>query len=138
MVTQDRACLFGAITNDVLAPTPAGDAVSRVWQALLSRFPTLELDEFVVMPNHVHGLLWITQRPDQRPENLSAIVGAFKSLAAREVNITIERTGSLWQRNYYERVVRDEAELNAIRQYIADNPLRWALDAENPDRSPSK
>ncbi len=85
------------------------------------------------MPNHVHGVLWITDVPTSRRTSLGAIVGAFKSLAAHEVNAMLKRTGSLWQRNYYERVVRNEAELTAIRKYIDENPLHWALDAENPD-----
>lgn len=134
IVTLDRAYFFGTIADDVFFPTPAGDAVSRVWQDLTSRFPTIEVDHFVVMPNHVHGLLWITDAPAPQQVSLGTIVGAFKSLAAREVNLMLKRTGSLWQRNYYERVVRSEAELNAIRRYIDENPLRWALDAENPER----
>ena len=134
IVAQERACLFGAIVDDVFLPTSAGDAVSRVWHDLPARFQTIELDHFVVMPNHVHGLLWINDVPAPQRESLGAIVGAFKSLAAREVNTALKRTGTLWQRNYYERVVRNEAELTAIRKYIIDNPLRWAIDAENPDR----
>ena len=66
--------------------------------------------------------------------SLGAIVGAFKSLVTREVNAMLGRTGPLWQRNYYERVVRSEAELDAMRKYIDENPLRWALDSENPER----
>ncbi len=108
--------------------------MSRVWRELPSRFPAVELDHFVIMPNHVHGLLWIADAPEPRRESLGAIVGAFKSLAAREVNALLKRKGSLWQRNYYERIVRNEAEVNAIRRYIDENPLRWALDAENPER----
>jgi REP element-mobilizing transposase RayT len=134
VVTQGRACHFGSITNEVFVPAPACGAVSRVWNALPSRFPSVVLDEFVVMPNHVHGLLWIADVPLPQRSSLGAIVGAFKSLAAREVNAAVKRTGSLWQRYYYERIVRNEAELGAIRQYILDNPLRWALDAENPER----
>ena len=134
IVTQDRACLFGAIVDDTFLPTPVSDAVSRVWRELPSRFPAVELDHFIIMPNHVHGLLWIADVSEPQRESLGAIIGAFKSLAPREVNAMLKRKGSLWQRNYYERVVRNEAELNAIRRYIDENPLRWALDAENPNR----
>ena len=108
--------------------------MSRVWHELPSRFPGLELDTFVVMPNHVHAVLWLTDAPAPQQTSLGAIVGVFKSLAAREVNALLKRTGVFWQRNYYERIVRNDAELLAIRNYVDENPLRWALDAENPDR----
>lgn len=124
------------IIGDIFHPAPAGDAVLRVWHDLPSRFPPVELDHLVVMPNHVHGLLWILDADPStsvRPR-LGDVIGAFKSLATREANAVLNRSGSLWQRNYYERVVRNEAELTAIRRYIEENPLRWALDAENPDR----
>ena len=137
IVTQHRACPFGWILDDRFHPTPTGDLVNRVWHELPDRFPSLEIDHFVVMPNHVHGLLWLldaSTSPSEQHVSLGAVVGAFKSLATREVNALLRRAGSLWQRNYYERVVRSEAELDAIRKYIDENPLRWALDAENPDR----
>jgi len=108
--------------------------VSRVWHELPVRFSSLELDEFVVMPNHVHGVLWLIETSAAQRVSLGAVVGALKSLATHEINALLGRTGPLWQRNYYERVVRDEAELTAIRRYIEENPLRLALDAENPDR----
>ena len=134
VVTQHRACLFGKILDDRFHSTPAGDLVTRLWHGLPNRFPLVELDHFDVMPNHVHSLLWLTEESAEQPVILGAIVGAFKSLAAREINAMLGRTGPLWQRNYYERVVRDETEPTAIRKYIEENPLRWALDAENPDR----
>jgi REP element-mobilizing transposase RayT len=134
IVAQDRACFFGTINDDAFHPTPAGDLVSRVWHELPGRFPSLELDHFVVMPNHVHGLLWLTETSAMQRMSLGAIAGAFKSLVTREVNAMLGRTGPLWQRNYYERVMRSEAELDAIRKYIDENPLRWALDSENPER----
>jgi REP element-mobilizing transposase RayT len=134
VVTENRVCLFGAVQDDRFVADPAGAVVARIWHELPGRFPSLDLDRFVVMPNHVHGVLWLTETSVAQRVSLSAAVGAFKSLAAREINALIGRTGSVWQRGYYERVVRNEAELTAIRRYIDQNPPRWALDAENPDR----
>jgi REP element-mobilizing transposase RayT len=114
-----------------------------MWQRIPRHFPFVELDECVVMPNHVHGILVIVDQnanndtPPSGPASgsLGAIVGNFKSVTARRINRIRKTPGTpVWQRNYYERVIRNERELNAIRQYIRDNPAHWAEDRENPDR----
>jgi REP element-mobilizing transposase RayT len=84
------------------------------------------LDVFVVMPNHVHAIVGIDRR--RRPPPLPAVVGAFKARASRAAD------RALWQRGYHDRIVRDETELAALREYIETNPLRWALDREHPER----
>jgi REP element-mobilizing transposase RayT len=90
------------------------------------------LDAFVVMPNHVHGVLQIPPSAE-KGVTLGVVLGAFKSLSAREVNGLIGRSQRpLWQRNYYERYIRDELSLNEIRRYINDNPKNWLHDGENP------
>ncbi len=129
--------------------------VERVWYALPLRFPTIALDEVVIMPNHVHFIVWLTAisvgaplagahdartgvRAGASPAaTLAAVVGAFKSIVANEwlewVNANSRaRSARVWQRNYYEHIVRDEDELTRIRQYIRDNPAKWAEDSENP------
>lgn len=111
------------------------------------------LDEWVVMPNHVHGILIIAAniiQPlaeiDVQPGlqnaasgSIGAIVGNFKSLMTRRIN-NLQHTpgGKVWQRGYYDRIVRNERELNATRQYIQDNPIRWAEDRENLDELVAK
>ena len=103
----------------------------------------IELDAWVVMPNHVHGTVIITDdrckgdRPvapsGPRPRSLGAMMAGFKSAATRRINTTRGTPGaSVWQRNYYEHVIRNESALDRIRQYIADNPARWSEDPENP------
>src|SRR5688572_31736185 len=106
------------------------------------------------MPNHVHGIIWLVDipnvaespavgaqhaeplRPGVRPGSLSALVCSFKSAATAEARKRgFDAHLPLWQRNFYEHVVRNDDELNRIRQYIRLNPLRWLLDAENPDRT---
>lgn len=133
LVTLNRICHFGHIRGDEAVLNGLGDAVLGVWNALPQRFAEVELDAFVVMPNHVHGIIWLVERDDAKGRTLGDLIGAFKSLSTRELNHLLGRSGAIWQRNYFERVVRNERELNAIRRYIDENPSRWALDHENPD-----
>jgi putative transposase len=103
---------------------------------LPGRFSNVELDEFIIMPDHVHFLIWLTKDERRRGGHPAAqggqtpaptlpnIVGAFKTIAARAINARRRTTGQpVWQRNYYEHIVRDEAELARIREYIRNNPL---------------
>lgn len=158
---QGRECFFGKMVGGEMVMNAAGKMVQSTWETLPERFPHLALDECVVMPNHFHGILWIVgaplvgapgqdiqkpihtradaRRAGTRPApTLGDIVGAFKSLST---NAYIEGVnnhgwppfaGRLWQRNYYERVIRDEEEMRAARQYIRENPATWDIDAENP------
>ena len=105
-------------------------AVTTAWLDLPRRFPSVSLDAFVVMPNHVHGIVILTA---DRGPSLGQVARAFKSISAIEANRLLDRaTEPLWQRNYYERVVRRERELESVREYIALNPARWEDDPENP------
>ncbi len=140
-VVVDRLPLLGVVRGDLVHVNPGGAAVRGAWGCLPSLFPSLELDAFIVMPNHVHGVVWLTDTvpPTGRgaassAPTLGAVLRGFKSIAARDANRALVRSGRLWQRGYYERVVRTERELRDIRAYVIDNPRRWALDHENPDR----
>ena len=123
----------------------AGKIVCDRWLWLPTQYPHVELDEFVVMPNHLHGVIWLTSPlagtgdsriaptkvKDQKP--LGQIVGAFKTVSAKQVNLAVGTPGRpLWQRNYHDHIIRSEPELNRIREYIRNNPLQWELDEENP------
>ena len=95
-------------------------------------------DQFVVMPNHLHGIVWLESDPAGTrfiaPLSLGGLVRAFKARCARAISQAWRRPGAtVWQRNYHERIVRDEAELDRIRQYILENPFNWVSDPENPD-----
>ncbi len=148
---QGRECLFGEVVAGKIVLTPEGEMVRSVWRGLAERFPNLVLDEFVAMPNHCHGILMISEpvgAPLAAPcpghpvkpkgaassaPTLGGIVRAFKSISAIAVNRLMDRADRpLWQRNYYERILRDDEELDRARRYIADNPAKWAMDAENP------
>jgi REP element-mobilizing transposase RayT len=105
-------------------------AVTDAWNGLPTRFPAVRLDAFVVMPNHVHCVIILSE--DGGP-SLGQAFRAFKSISAIEANRLLGREGQpFWQRNYYERVIRSERELEAVREYIADNPAGWEDDPENP------
>jgi putative transposase len=135
---QNRECLFGTISQNRMLLNDAGKMVSAEWLTLPKRFPAIILDEFVVMPNHFHGLIYMLPSATDRP-TLGKIIGAFKSIVTDRY-ITGVRTQDLipfdrrlWQRNYYEHIVRDDSALEKIQQYIRDNPLTWQTDSLYPD-----
>ena len=119
-----------------------GDVVLSCWADIPDHYSTVTLDLFVVMPNHVHGIIILTDvgaglKPAPTKRNpLSEIVRAFKTFSARRINEYRNTAGSpVWQRNYYEHVIRNERELNQIREYISTNHLKWGLDGENPEQT---
>ncbi|GIV04335.1 MAG: hypothetical protein KatS3mg015_3165 [Fimbriimonadales bacterium] len=144
VVTQDRQCLFGEVQDAEMRLNDAGRMVADQWQSLPRRFRDLELDAFVIMPNHLHGILLVTRTfPVTEPTTTVAptvgdIVGAFKSITTVGYIHGVARCGwprfrtRLWQRNYYEHIIRNEESLHHIREYIVNNPAQWATDPENP------
>jgi REP element-mobilizing transposase RayT len=113
-------------------------AAQDVWLGIPVRFPSVALDEFVVMPNHVHGVIFLVRDVGgggaSPAPTLADVICAFKSVSAIAGNKALGRSGRpFWQRNYYERVIRNEDELNDIRQYIRDNPKNWDKDPNNPE-----
>ena len=154
IVTQGRLCLFGDVIDGEMVLSDAGDMVSRVWDGMPDRVPYVEIDEFVVMPNHVHGVIFISQSSASRVPPVGAslvgaqdvapalgdVVGAFKSLTTVDYGKGVRETDwppfhkRRWQRDYYERIFRNESEIGLAREYIADNPMKWELDRENPAR----
>ena len=153
---QGRECLFGEIVDSEVVLNNAGLMIENVWQKLPQRFPNVVLDSSVVMPNHFHGIIIIQPpvgaplaAPDDRQngntnqgaassaptdnKTLGDVIRSFKSISAIGANKIIGRSGQpLWQRNYYERIIRNENELHQIQQYIHDNPMQWETDDENP------
>jgi putative transposase len=163
---KERECLFGDVVSGKMCLNDAGRVVHDTWRAMPRRFPTINVDEFVIMPNHVHGIVVIdiwsssvgaglalpekSALPDESigtmdggaassaPTTLGDVVRAFKSISAIAVNRLIGHVGrQLWQRNYYEHIIRNEDSLNRIRAYIAANPARWDKDENNPNADPA-
>lgn len=138
--TQDRRCLFGEISNGKMNLNDAGNTVQKEWMALPNRFPNIRLHEFVIMPDHFHAIIQITAPPSGQPQGIAPtgivpaigdMVGAFKSITTvayiRGVK-TKEWTPfrkRLWERNYWEHIIRDERAFQNISIYIKRNPIKW-------------
>lgn len=142
--THNRECLFGDIVHGEMRLNDAGRVVADEWLKTAEIRTEIELDAWVVMPNHFHGILVIADcRGDRRvartirpvaptgpqPRSVGAVMAGFKSAVTKRINQLRQSPGAkLWQRNYWEHIVRNEPELNRIREYIRNNPARWELD----------
>lgn len=134
--TKDRKDLFGEIKSGRIILNDLGSVVNDMWVAIPDRIPAVRIDEFVIMPNHLHGLLEIQDRqlrPDEKRWKLGQIVAYFKYISTKQYNYLLLSGDlcKLWQRNYYEHIVRNERRLVAIREYISGNPLNWDKDPDN-------
>lgn len=161
LCVQGRECLFGEIGGDEVRLNEFGAIALRVWEELPRRFACVELDAFVIMPNHMHGIvilrepvgagfprpelagasrseaLGMQDKPRRRPA-IGNIVAYYKYQSTKMMNETRGTPGTrIWQRNYYEHVVRSDEPLCKLRDYIASNPLRWRADQLHPE-NPSK
>jgi putative transposase len=175
--TQDRSFLFGEMVHGEMRLNDAGKMVYDVWNDLPAFYPGVQTDAFIVMPNHIHGIIILVGAdprvcpnadprvcpaqpsvgvgprayPGQPQEmgqpqgvartmGLPDVVHRFKTMTTKRYADGVKRLGwepfrgRLWQRNYYEHIIRNEESLNRIREYILTNPMRWALDRENPHR----
>lgn len=136
--TRARKCVLGRVQDGGVLLSEAGQIVEEEWLRTAEKRSYVVLDLHVIMPNHVHGLIVIQEHakplslppsPGPRRHSLSSIVGGFKAAASRRITLATDgHSPALWQRGYYERVVRNEGELRSIRQYIANNPARWSRD----------
>jgi REP element-mobilizing transposase RayT len=118
----DRKRLFGEIVADEMRLSQIGSVVVSSWGEIPKHFPNVTPDEFVVMPNHLHGILLLGDVEAGHARLLPVIVGSFKSAVSRLAGFPI------WQRSYWDRIIRSEAELNQARRYIEENPFRWSTD----------
>ena len=126
----------GPCAGPVMELTPIGEMVQRIWNEIPQYYPGVDIDEFTVMPNHIHGIIVLTGRPQGAAPTgltLSDVVQRFKSLTTRRYwqYQTPSSPKKLWQRNYFERIIRTDHELYQIRQYIQFNPEMWEDDENN-------
>jgi putative transposase len=171
-VTWQRGLLFGDIVGGEMVLNPSGRIVQNAWSDLPRHYPHVEFGAFIIMPNHVHGILVLvdddggrggSQLPGQEvsPEGspaskgslptsetrpyvpsttakrrpLPEIIRAFKSFSAQRINALRQTAGiPVWQRNYYEHIIRNQKEMERIASYIESNPIRWEEDEENLTR----
>ncbi len=149
-VTRDRYCLFGQIVKGEMLLNEFGEIVRKEWFHTAELRPNIELmdDEFVVMPNHIHGIIWITngsrgtlqRAPTPTIEqfgkpvsnSIPTIIRLFKSTTTKQINLLRQTPGKpVWQRNYYEHVIRSENDYENHADYIENNPLGWEINEEN-------
>jgi putative transposase len=158
--TEGRACVLGEVVEGRMVLSAAGEIVQANWDGLPEHYPHVRLDAFQIMPNHVHAIIVLVgdevgagpggrltsgEHNDVQPRrpapvdkyktrhSVSEIIRSFKAYTTIRINKRRRTPGEkVWQRNYYERIVRNEEELNAIRTYIACNPGAWDEDRENP------
>jgi putative transposase len=163
LVTSRRECLFGEIRNSMMYLSEAGKIVLGVWNFLPTRYSMVALGTAVVMPNHFHGIMVINEFPvgaihqsegaihesplresppqerriQRRRMTLPLMIGYFKMNSAKQINKLLNSSGiPIWQRNYYEHIVRNDDERNRIHQYIESNIDNWEDDDENPIKQP--
>ena len=128
---QDRSKMFGEVEDDVMHLNPVGEIVQAVWNALPERLPGVLADACVIMPNHFHGIIVITEAglttPGGQKLTLGEIVRVFKSLTSYYIHKS-GTTDFHWQLKYWDTILRNDRQAFVIRQYIANNPARWTLD----------
>lgn len=127
----DRKCIFGEIVDSCVKLTLPGQMAVESWQWLSERYPFVSLDEWILMPNHLHAIIWL-DNGCSKP--LGSLIGAYKTVSTKRINELHDLTTQIWQRNYYEHIIRGDKALLALRQYIRDNPAQWQVDKENPGR----
>ena len=154
IVTWQRESLFGKTTNKEMQLNQLGKIADECWQEIPNHFPNIELGAYVIMPNHIHGIIFISdgrgavlapdeknlhyekggETPPLRKPTLGQIIAYFKYQSTKEMNL-LGNTGAVtrfWQRNYYEHILRNEKELKNKTEYIEANPLLREQDEENP------
>jgi REP element-mobilizing transposase RayT len=144
---QNRECLFGEIQKENMILNDYGKIVREIWEDLPTTIVDIDLDEYIIMPNHFHAIiiidksvkstgfyesLNISHEKDRRKMILPKVVGKFKMLTAKAINQMRGTEGKFWQRNYYEIIIRSEEDLHRIREYIINNPMEWDRDENNP------
>ena len=146
---------FGEISKSDVVLTDIGIVAQKYWAANIHHFKNVKLDQFVIMPNHIHGIiilrdqsLQISKKPAVGvqyieplrkhryqhiiPKSIGSIIRSYKSAVTRWCNVN-RHEYFRWQRNFYEHIIRSDKELERVREYIFNNPLKWQIDRENPD-----
>ncbi len=158
LCTKNRECIFGEIINEKMQLSAIGEIVFQGWKNSFVIRKELFRDEFVIMPNHIHGIVIIKDqnktpnpinnvethgrasqsnrvslpRTNRLPKSISSFIAGFKSAMTKSINEFRQTPGmSLWQSRFYDHIIRDEKSLNKIRNYIVNNPINWQTDELN-------
>jgi REP element-mobilizing transposase RayT len=147
--TKNHICWFGDIINNKIILNQLGKIVEQCWVEIPNHYPSVELDEYVIMPNHIHGIVIISKSGKRRdvacnvstnkfskispkPGSLSVIIRSFKSAIAKQIH-EISYGKFAWQPRFYDRIIRNEKELYNIKKYIEQNPLKWEIEKHIPE-----
>jgi len=145
--TKNRMCLFGYMENEIMNLNGFGKIVKKCWLEIPDHFNNIYLDEYIIMPNHIHGIITILgdENDNNRIGNadlrslrdrtkmlLPKIIHGFKSSVTRKINKKYNNSHEIWQKSYYDHIIRSEKSLNNIRDYTINNPVMWNEDRNNP------
>jgi putative transposase len=135
---QNQIHYFGEIKNKKMILNKYGKIVLDKWRWLLKQYAYVSLGEFIVMPNHVHGIIYINSFVGtscnlslQKTKSLSELIGAFKTVSSKGINKNNTFSDFRWQRSFHDRIIRNEKELKNISEYIYLNPKNWKKDKFN-------
>jgi REP element-mobilizing transposase RayT len=149
---RGKVSRLGEVRGGEIHLSSFGSIARECWISLENRYDYLELDEWIMMPNHLHGIILYHEEPtieqDRgrggsrtaptkliRRKPLGRIIGVFKTTSTKRINQNLGALGGkFWQRGYYDRIIRDQKELDSIRSYINENPLKWEMDEYHPSR----
>jgi REP-associated tyrosine transposase len=147
ILSRDREECFGKVENGKMIPSANGEVAESCWKGIPRHFKDAKIDEFRVMPNHVHGIVIIANDPvgnaivgnaymrslrDRTKMLLSRVIQQYKASVTRQINSLQEGSCFKWQKSFYDHIIRNDKSLENLRQYIQNNPLKWELDRENP------
>lgn len=136
---RERACDLGFIESGEMILSDCGRVANDFWSQIPVHFPNVTVDIFIVMPNHIHAIIIIEEGrggiTPPLPSTLGQIVAYYKYQTTVQINHLNDNAGTpFWQRGYYEHIIRNDREMETIRRYIQENPLKWELDQENPHK----
>jgi REP element-mobilizing transposase RayT len=146
---QGHECILGNILNEAMQLSSQGNIAETCWQQIPEHFPNAALDAFIVMPNHIHGIIIIQELDDKLSRRgevtsplpmptLGKVVAYYKYQSTKQMNAITGNIGAkIWQRNYYEHIIRNSKELDNIRRYILGNPAMWGLDDDDSKLFPA-
>ena len=152
--THKKKLFFGQSSNDDIMLNAAGKLAEKNWLKIPRQFNSVEIDEFVIMPNHIHGIIFITKNhttgrdliiqvstaakkqiknnPMKSKLSLGKIIRWYKGKTTFEIRHQLDQSDFGWQSRYYEHIIRNQKELEKIREYIYINPIKWSINEENP------
>ena len=141
--TQNHRELFGEIVDGKMVLNEYGEIADKYWREIPNHFSDIRLDEYIIMPNHIHGIIIIEDPSDVRNghahsihrqhQKLPIVIGSFKSSISRTINKMQNDFKFQWLKSYYDHIIRNEKSLYEIRRYIRDNLLKWDIDKNNPE-----